>query len=168
MASNEHIAAALNRVVKIFEKKPAAGLDTNRTRARLENGLKCVVREDEHSATIDMGEIMGGEGAGPGPGFFGRASLASCVAIGLKMAAARAGVPIDAIDVDVEMDWDNRGLLGMGDAPAATTGIRLYINVHSRAPKEAVQAAIGEGLKNDPWLHTFINPQTIDPDIRIN
>ncbi len=74
----------------------------------LEDGLKCIARQGEHSVVIDMGEIMGGEGAGPTPGFFGRIGLISCIAIGIKMTEARADISFDKICVDVEMVCDNR------------------------------------------------------------
>lgn len=168
MAKDEHIATALNRVVGFFEQKPEAGLDTDRTTSVLTDGLKCVVQQGEHSAVIDMGEVMGGDGAGPSPGFFGRAALISCIAIGLKMTAARAGIQLDKINVDVEMDWDNRGIFGIEDVSAGPIAIRVTIAVDSRAPEEAIQAILPTALRNDPWLRTFVDPQTIEPILKIN
>ena len=94
MASNAQIAKEANNIIEFFKKNPEKGLDTDRTACVLEDGLKCTVNQGEHSAIIDMGEIMGGEGAGPNPGFFGRAALISCIAIGVKMAAARANIQL--------------------------------------------------------------------------
>lgn len=167
MTRNAQIADALDRVVGFFEKKPEMGLDTDVTTSVLEDGLKCVVRQGDHSAVIDMGEIMGGEGAGPSPGFFGRAALISCIAIGLKMTAVRAGVQLDKINVDVEMDWDSRGIFGMEDVSAGPIEIRVIISVESPAPEEAIRAILPVALKNDPWLRTFADPQTIEPVLKI-
>ena len=167
MARNEQIADALNRVVDIFEKKPEMALDTNLTTSVLEDGLKCTVRQGDHTAVVDMVEIMGGENAGPSPGFFGRAALISCIAIGLKMAAATAGVQLDKICVDVEMDWDDRGVFGMEDVSAGPLEIRVTIAVESPDPEEAIRAILPVALKNDPWLRTFADPQAIKPVLKI-
>lgn len=168
MAKDEHIAVALNRVVEFFEQKPEMGLETDRTTSVLEDGLKCIVKQGDHSAAIDMGEVMGGEGAGPSPGFFGRAALSSCIAIGLKMTAARAGIQLDKINVDVEMDWDNRGIFGIEDVSAGPSGIRVMIDVDSAESEDAVRALLPTALKNDPWLRTFADPQVIEPTLKVN
>ena len=168
MASSEKIATTLKHVTDIFEENPARALGTDKTTARLADGLKCTVRERDHTAIVDMVEKMGGDGAGPSPGFFGRAALTSCIAIGLKMTAVRAGIQIDAIEVDLEMDWDNRGLFGLGDSPVGATGIRLFISVRSEAPEQAVQAIVQESLKNSPWLQTFAAAQKIVPVVQVS
>ncbi len=167
MASSEHIASTWNRINVAFEKKPDAGLNTTKCKARLTDGLQCNITEGDTTALVDFATVLGGDGAAPGPGFFGRTSLVSCVAMGIKLSAARADVPIEAIDVELDMDWDSRGLLGMSGAPVATTGMRLCIHVESPAPTEAVEAAVDEALKNSPWLHTFKDAQTIDPIVKI-
>ncbi len=168
MATDAQIAKALNRVVDVFEKKPETALDTDKATARLEDGLKCVVTQGDYSAVMDMGEVLGGESAGPTPGFHGRAALISCIAIGLKMTAARAGVVFDAIDVSVEMDWDIRGIFGMGGAPAGPLVVRLEIDIQSRADKAVIQTVVDECLNNDPWFQIFLNPQDIRPVINIS
>lgn len=167
MADDAHIAAAMNRIADVFEKRPAAALDTTRSTARLSEGLRCTVTDGGHSLSVDMPDAIGGEGSAPSPGVYGRAALVGCIAIGVKMTAARRGIAIQCIDVDLEMDWDDRGLFGMNGAPAATTGMRVVVTVTSDGPRRELDAAIAEGLANDPWLHTFINPQTIEPVVRI-
>lgn len=167
MATDEHIAQALARIVDVLEKKPAMALDTTISTAVMTDGLKCAVTEGSRTMNVDMGVTVGGDDSGPSPGFLGRAALGSCVAIGLKIAAVRAGLRIDGISVVVEMDWDDRGLFGMDDSPAGTTGVRLAIKVEGPATKEAVDAVVREGLKNDPWLQTYIEAQTIEPVIEV-
>lgn len=168
MVTDTQIAKSLSRVIEVFDKKPEAALDTDRATARLGDGLKCVVTQGGHTAVMDMGTVMGGENAGPTPGFFGRAALISCIAMGLKFEAVRTGVVFDAIDVSVEMDWDNRGMFGMGNAPAGPLAIRVEIDIQSRADNATIQTVVDEGLKNDTWLQVFLNPQDIRPVININ
>jgi hypothetical protein len=70
--------------------------------------------------------------------------------------------------VELDMDWDDRGILGIDGAPVATTGKRFSVNVYSAAPVDEVQAIIDEGLKIDPWLHTFSNAQTLKQVVTIS
>jgi hypothetical protein len=70
MAGNERIASALNRINEVFEKKPDAGLNTNTCKVRLTDGLQCNVNEGSASALVDIGEILGGDGAGTWTGIF--------------------------------------------------------------------------------------------------
>ncbi len=62
-----------------------------------------------------MSQTAGGTSVGPSPGVLGRGALGSCLAIGCAMWAARLGVPIDALEVEVEADYDSRGELGVSD-----------------------------------------------------
>lgn len=158
---------ALNRVIEVFQAKPAVALDTDKTSARLEKGLQCQIRQGDLRVTADMAKVLGGGGSSPSPGFFGRAALVSCIAIGIKMTAAVRQVAIDAIDVEVEMDWDNRGLFGIDDISAGCMGIRLKIVIQSPAAEEELQAVVAQGLRNDPWLLLFKDPQHIDTQILI-
>ena len=45
----------------------------------------------------------------------GRAALASCLAIGYGMWAARLGISFDALEVEVQADYDVSGELGIAD-----------------------------------------------------
>ena len=168
MAYEEHVTVALERLTGIFEKRPASALDTTKSRAVLSKGFLVNVTEGDNTAVMDMGEVMGGTGAGPTPGFFGRAGLISCVAMGIKIAAAVERVPLDSVIVEIEMDWDNRGMFGTDNAPPDPVSTRLIISVQSPAPKATIQQIIEEGLRNDAWLQITLRPQNIEKIIRIN
>lgn len=167
MAHDEHITIALERLAGVFKKRPATAFDTTKSRAVLAKGFKVNVTEGDNTAVMDMGEVMGGTGAGPSPGFFGRAGLISCIAMGIKIAAAVARVPLDSVTVEVEMDWDNRGMFGTDAAPPDPVSTRLTISVQSPAPKATVQRIIEEGLRNDAWLQIALKPQKIEQIIHI-
>jgi uncharacterized OsmC-like protein len=167
MTADTKIRDALARVETAFSKKPSLAHSTDRAVARVESGLKCVTRQGDYSTTMDMPAAMGGDGSAPSPGFLGRSAVSGCLAIGIKMTAARAGIPVDAVEVEIEMDWDDRGLLAMGDAPAGCLGSRLRIAVDSPAPEEAVRAMVDDAMASSPWLLTFVEPQNVVTDIRI-
>ena len=87
--------------------------------------------------------------------------------MGIKVAAAVARVPLDKVIVEVEMDWDDRGMFGTDNVPPDPVSTRLIISVQSPAPEATVQKIIEEGLRNDSWLQIALRPQKIEQIIRI-
>ena len=152
MSRNEKIRTAVERVVDVFRKKPSAAMDTIRAAGRIKQGLICNVRQGDYKAVMDMATGIGGDGSAPTPGFFIRAGLVGCIAIGIKLTAAREGLDIGAIDVGVEMDFDDGAMLGVGDNSAAPLETRVTITVESTAPWEEVKAMIGRALECDPYF----------------
>ena len=71
MADEEHVTIALERLAGVYKKRPATACYTSKSRAVLAKGFEVNVTEGDNTAVIDMGEVMGGNGAGPTPGFFG-------------------------------------------------------------------------------------------------
>jgi uncharacterized OsmC-like protein len=161
MSRNEKIRTAVERVVDVYRKKPGAALDTIRAAGRIEEGLICNVRQGDYKAVMDMAQGIGGDGSAPTPGFFIRAGLVGCIAIGIKLTAAREGVDIGAIDVGVEMDFDDGAMLGVGDNSAAPLETRFTITVESTAPWEEVQAMIGRALERDPYFIALRDAQSV-------
>ena len=161
MDRDSEICAAQEHVADIFIKKPKAAFSSIRASGHLDEGLICKVRQDGYEAVMDMSKVMGGDGAAPSPGFYIRAGLAGCVAIGIKMTAARERIAIDAIDVDVEMDFDDSALLGMGGNSAAPLETRLIIALQSSAPWEKVEAMVGRALAADPFFLALRDAQKV-------
>jgi len=90
--------------------------------ARLGAGLRVEVAgpAGEQLAT-DMPRGIGGEASVPSPGWFFRAAAASCVASLIGIRAATLGVELRPGDVEVVVDSesDDRGILGLDDRIAA-------------------------------------------------
>jgi uncharacterized OsmC-like protein len=161
MDRNAEIRAAQERVITVFRQKPKAALSTIRGNARIEDGLTCRFRQGDHQAVMDMGKVLGGQEKGPTPGFFIRAGLAGCVAIGIKLTATRESVVLDAVDVDVEMDFDDGALLGVGTNSAAPLATRLTIRVESPAPWDVVTAMVDRALAADPYFLALRDAQDV-------
>ena len=68
------------------------------------------------------------------PGWLMRASLAACTGTVIAMRAAQLGIALDKLDVTVESQGDNRGMLGLDDTVSAAL-IGLCAVVHIRAAK---------------------------------
>lgn len=109
--------------------------------ARLVEGLQCEVTGPRgEKAITDMPPAMGGAASGPNPGWLLRAALASCTATVIGMRAAKLGVELQALEVLVESESDNRGMLGMDDTiSAGIGGIRTRVKIAGNAPRETLR-----------------------------
>ncbi len=161
MDRNAQIRAAQERIIAIFQKKPSAAFSSIRASGHVGDGLTCRVRQGDHEAVMDMSKPIGGDGTAPTPGFFFRASLVGCIAIGIKLAATREGIAIDAIDVDVEMDFDDGAMLGVGGNSAAPLETRFTIALRSAAPWEQVTAMVDRALAADPFFIALRDAQSV-------
>ena len=118
-------------------------------RARLGSGLHVEVHgpAGERIAT-DMPAGIGGTGKAPSPGWLFRAAMASCVASLIGIRAAALEQPINDVEVVVDSESDDRGILGIDDAIAAgALSVRVAVSMAApgldRASAEAlVQWAI--------------------------
>ena len=165
MDRNAEIRAAQERVIAVLQQKPKAALSTVKGSGRIEDGLTCRFRQGDHQAVMDMGKVLGGEGKGPTPGFFIRAGLAGCVAIGVKLTATREKVPLERVDVDIEMDFDDGALLGVGSNSAAPLATRIIISVQSSAPWKEVTAMVDRALAADPFYLALRDAQNVTAQV---
>lgn len=79
----------------------------------MEEGLRCRVEVPDGSSIVtDMPTGIGGGGSAPSPGRLFRAALASCDATLLALRAAQIGLTLSTLEVTVEGDPDDTGMLG--------------------------------------------------------
>ena len=82
------------------------------------------------SATTDMPTGIGGTANAPSPGWLLRAAAASCVASLVVIRAAAIGMAVRGVDVEVDSESDDRGILGLDDAiPAGALSMRVKIAI---------------------------------------
>jgi organic hydroperoxide reductase OsmC/OhrA len=162
MGRDGDIRSAQERVLSIFGRKPSAALSSAKASGCLEEGLCCTVSSSQLDVRMDMPKELGGDGSAPTPGFFVRAGLIGCVVIGIKMTAAREGIPLESVNVDVEMDFDDGAMLGLGDNTAAPLETRLTIALQSPAPWPAVEAMARRALAADPYFLALRDPQRVN------
>ncbi len=112
------IAAALQRVESVFQRRPEAGLHEDPPAiARWEGGLRAVATHaNGQQVQTDMPGELGGTGDQVSPGWLVRAGVASCAATCIAMSAAREGITLASLEVSACSRTDARGLLGMQDA----------------------------------------------------
>jgi uncharacterized OsmC-like protein len=161
MPAMSEIRSAQQRVIEAFQCKPALALSTVKGSASLTEGLLCRYRQGEHEAAMDMGTVMGGAGAAPTPGFYFRAAVAGCAAIGIKMTAAREGLELDGVTVDIEMDFDDSALLGMGKNSAAPLETRFKVSINSSEDNARLVAMVDRALAADPFFIALRDSQKV-------
>ena len=162
MASPEQIRITLERKAQEIALQPSAGQGTATTRVTLKPGLECDIEEGTWKLTAGISDKSGGSNAGPNPGILGRGALGSCLAIGYGMWAARLGVPIDALEVEVQADYDSRGELGIADDVwPGYVQVRYRVIVTSPAPESAVQRALDIADKYSPYRDVYARAQDV-------
>ena len=115
-------------------------------RARLVAGLRTTVdgAGGEHVET-DMPKGIGGTATMPSPGWYFRAATAACVAslIGIRAAALGIGLEKGSVEVIVDSESDDRGILGLDDAvPAGALSIKIVVGLRSRTADRATLEAL--------------------------
>lgn len=162
------IKTAIERNVKAVSLRPSVGQGTAVTRVRLRDGLTCDISEGPWSLVAGMTEKYGGTNAGPNPGVLGRAALGSCLALGYGMWAARLGVPITSLDVEIQADYDVRGELGVDEAVRpGYTAMRYIVTVSSPAAEADVRRVIDTADRYSSWRDDIANPVPLARELRI-
>ena len=96
------------------------------------------------AAMTDMPKAIGGGGGVPQPGWLLRAALASCTGTVIAMRAAKLGITLDRLEVHVDSQSDNRGMLGLVEnVSAALIGLRTVVNVRAaNATRDDLQSLV--------------------------
>jgi uncharacterized OsmC-like protein len=148
------IADALDSLSKAIEANP----DKARAKyvpatATILSGLKCrVTGPSGEQIETDMPAAMGGGNSGPNPGWFFRASLAACCSTVIAAQAARLGINLTNLEVTVEGDGDNRGILGLDDRiSAGHSVIRTNVQIGAQnATPEQLQELVKWAEEHSP------------------
>jgi uncharacterized OsmC-like protein len=132
--SNDTIRTALEAAIGYLSENPddARSTDSFAT-ATLEEGLRCVVRGPDGMETrTDMVTSVGGTNTAPSPGWLLRAATASCVATLIVMKAALEDIELGALEVTVDSESDDQGILGIKDeVPAGPLSVRIRVKLES-------------------------------------
>jgi uncharacterized OsmC-like protein len=167
MTADAQIREAQERAMAVFRRRPETALSSVAAEATVGSGLTCTFVQGAHSAVMDMPATVGGSDEGPTPGFFARAAIAGCVAIGIKMTAARLGIEVKSVRVGLEMDFDNSAMFGMGSASAAPLVTRLDVALESDAAAEALEDLVETALRADPYFLALRDPQHVETRITV-
>lgn len=161
MGDGNVLGAAFERVVELLRRAPERGRKTAVTKVRLREGLACDIEEGPYRLVADMGKAVGGSELGPTPGTYGRAALGSCLAIGYALWAAKLGVPMSEIEVEVQADFDSGGMFGTADVPAGYSEVRCLVSVASDASEADVRRVLDAADAHSPYYDVFSRGQRV-------
>jgi uncharacterized OsmC-like protein len=122
-------------------------------RATLGDSLRVDVSGPSGETIVtDMPSAVGGRGEEPSPGWLFRAAIASCVASTIAMEAAREGVTLTSLDVEVDSESDDRGILGMDESvPPGPLSTRVRIRAGAEGIEgSALRALLERGAARCP------------------
>ena len=126
------IADAVARASEYLTAHPdEARYRDSAARARLRDGLVVdVTGPGGEAATTDMPTGIGGTATTVSPGWLFRAAAASCVASLVAIRAAATDIELRGVEVEVDSESDDRGILGLDAAiPAGALAMRVRVSI---------------------------------------
>src|SRR5256885_5343431 len=116
--TDAEIREAMSGAITYLTEHPAEARYTDsEASAVLTGGLAVTVTgPDGASIQTDMPKSVGGGGGAPSPGWLLRAAQASCLATLIAMRAAHQGLDVGRVEVVVDSESDDRGILGIDDS----------------------------------------------------
>ena len=132
MSTGSHIGRSIKTARRFLAEHPEEARYTDSAAsAAVEDGLRCRV-EGPDGAIIytDMPAGVGGTSTAPSPGWFARASQASCEATLITMRAAELGISLQRVEVVVDSESDDRGILAIDDdVPPGPLSLRTRVRI---------------------------------------
>lgn len=147
------IATAIERAITYLNEHPEEARYTDSAAvASLEEGLRVRVEGSDGSLVVtDMPTGVGGSGSPPNPGWLFRAALAACDTALIAMHAAQEGVELQRLQVTVDSESDDRGILGMDESvPAGPLSIRVAVEISAGADGERLRSIAANGMAHCP------------------
>jgi uncharacterized OsmC-like protein len=167
----ERIRRSIEEAVRYLTEHPDEAQSTDKAAtAVVEEGLRCRVTSPDGVVVFsDMSSGVGGGGSAPSPGWLLRAALASCDATVIAMRAAHEGIPLERIEVTVDSESDDRGLLGLDDSiPAGPLSVRTRVRLFAAGvPEERLRDLAEWADRHSPVPDAVRRavPSTIEVDV---
>ena len=131
MTAEEHIRDSIGNAIGYLTEHPEESRYTDSPATAVIEGLKSRVEGPNGASLVsDMPQGVGGGDSAPSPGWLLRAAIASCDATVIAMRAAQEGVELSNLEVTVDSESDDQGLLGMDDSvPAGPLSTRIRVKI---------------------------------------
>lgn len=164
------IEEAISKAREYLRRNPeeARYTDTAAT-ATVERGLRCrVVGPNGAVLFSDMPTGVGGGGTGPSPGWLLRAAHAACDATVIAMRAAEENIELSRLEIVVDSESDDRGLLGLDEStPAGPIRTRVRIALEATGVPEAkLQEVVEWARRHSPVDDALIRPVPVSVEVR--
>jgi len=168
MADAKAFKTIYERNSRALKLKPSIGQGTATTTVRVRSGMTCDIEDGSWKLVADEMPGDGGAGLGPDPGVLTRAGLGSCLAIGYVMWASVLDIPLDAVEVTVESDYDALGMYGIDDSvPPGWPAVRYTASISSPAPEEKVRELVEYADRHSSVLDIIRRAVPVSGEYRI-
>ncbi len=159
----------IGRNVKAMQLRPHVATGTARTKIQVRSNLTCEIVDGEWTLIADLDRASGGHAAGPDPGVLVRAGLGACLAMGYVMWAARLDIPLERVKVQVETDYDARGMYGVdAEVSPGWRGVRYTTTIISSAPRDRILELVREADNHSPILDDLRRSLNVTGDFHIS
>jgi len=163
------IGEAISKAREYLRRRPdeARYTDTPAT-ASVERGLRCrVIGPNGAILYSDMPAGVGGGGSAPSPGWLLRAAHAACDATVIAMRAAEENIELSRLEVVVDSESDDRGLLGMDEAiPAGPIRTRVRIALEAEGvPETRLRELVEWARQHSPVDDALIRPVPVSVEV---
>jgi len=160
-------AAQLQKFVKLFERKPEAGLLKPAVKASTKNGL-VILKAGNTTWEEDFPPSLGGENTTIGPLQHLLGSLAGCAAGLIKNTLAPlTGTSVDSVDADAQCEFDVKGVLGMEGATGDIRNVSLTVTVYSDDSQDKIEKLLEIWKQRAPVFLCFQKPVQISTNLMI-
>ena len=142
----EHRARSLTR-------RPSLGRASARSRVHLVSDTKAAAHSGMRVTEVELPTEDGGADTASHPGELMRACLGAALVLGYRLWAARLDIPISNVDVDVTVEFDARGALGLDDDIAiGWERIVFDVRIESEAPTAVIEDLVERTNRLCPML----------------
>ena len=135
MSETESIGSTIASAVEYLTEHPdeAKATDSEAV-AVLDGGLRVTVSDPSgRTVQTDMVKGVGGEDTAPSAGWLFRAAIASCDVTLIAMRAAMLGVELTDVQVAIDSQSNDHGILGIDDSvPAGPLSVRTRVRVAAK------------------------------------
>lgn len=150
----EQIRQAIETATAYLREHPsdARSTDSEATATIVDGLVVKVTGPGGTTIRTDMVPSVGGAATAPSPGWLLRAAEASCVTTLIAMRAATLGITLDTLEVTVDSESDDRGILGIDDTvPAGPLSGRVMVRLTAAGVEAATLEEIAHwGVKHCP------------------
>ena len=164
------IGSAVERAAAYLTEHPdEARYRDSAARAHLASGLIVdVTGPGDERLRTDMPAGIGGSGTAPSPGWLLRAAAASCVASLIAIRAASTGADVTSIDVEVDSESDDRGILGLDPAiPAGALSTRVVVSIVApRLSADQIRELAQWAVDHCPVTDSIARPVPVSLELR--
>lgn len=138
-------------------------------RARMTSGLSVeVTGPGGERLTTDMPKGIGGTASEPSPGWVLRAAAASCVVSLVAIRAAAIGLDLRSLEVEVDSESDDRGILGLDpEVPAGALSMKVVVTVDAPgAERAALDALVTWAVEHCPVTDSIARAVPLEAELR--